>query len=47
MEKSCAKMKHERKLCVASTCSEASGFLFQLVVLPKSTVGFVLNLNQF
>jgi len=47
VEKSSAKMKHGRKLCVASTCSEASGFLFQLVVPPKSTVGFVLNLNQF
>ncbi len=47
MEKSCAKRKHGRKLCVASTCSEAFGFLFQLVVPPKSTVGFVSNLNQF
>ncbi len=28
MEKSCAKMKHGRKLCVANTYSEASGFLF-------------------
>jgi len=37
----------ERVLCVASTCSKASGFLVQLVVPPKSTVGFVPNLNQF
>ncbi len=28
MEKSCAKMKRGRKLCVASTYSEASRFLF-------------------
>ena len=46
MEKVCARIKHGRKLCVASTCNKASGFLFQLVVPPKSTVGFVSNLNQ-
>jgi len=45
MEKVCARIKHGRKLCVASTCSKAYGFLVQLVVLPKSTVGFVSNLN--
>ncbi len=47
MEKVCAKIKHGRKLCVASTCSKASGFLVQLVVPLKSTVGFVSNLNRF
>jgi len=47
MEKVCARIKHGRKLCVASTYSKAYGFLFQLVVPPKSTVGFVSNLNQF
>jgi len=47
MEKVCAKIKHGRKLCVASTYSKASKFLVQLVVPPKSTVGFVSNLNQF
>jgi len=41
MEKVCAKIKHGRKLCVTSTCSKAFGFLVQLVVPPKSTVGFV------
>jgi hypothetical protein len=46
-EKVCARIKHGRKLCVASTCSKASGFLVQLVVPLKSTVGFVSNLNQF
>jgi hypothetical protein len=45
MEKVCARIKHGRKLCVASTCSKAYGFLVQLVVPPKSTVGFVSNLN--
>jgi len=45
MEKVCARIKHGRKLCVASTCSK--GFLVQLVVPPKSTVGFMSNLNQF
>jgi hypothetical protein len=45
MEKVCARIKHGRKLCVPSTCSKASRFLFQLVVPPKSTVGFVSNLN--
>jgi hypothetical protein len=43
----CARIKHGRKLCVASTCSKTSRFLVQLVVPPKSTVGFVSNLNQF
>ncbi len=43
----CARIKHGRKLGVASTCSKAFGFLVQLVVPPKSTVGFVSNLNQF
>ncbi len=47
MEKVCARIKHGRKLCVANTCSKASRFLVQLVVPPKSTVGFVSNLNQF
>jgi hypothetical protein len=41
MEKVCARIKHERKLCVTSTCSKASGFLVQLVIPPKSIVGFV------
>jgi hypothetical protein len=41
MEKVCARIKYERKLCVTSTCSKASGFLVQLVVPLKSTVGFV------
>jgi hypothetical protein len=47
MEKVCARIKHGRKLCVVSTCSKASGFLVQLVIPPKSTVGIVSNLNQF
>jgi hypothetical protein len=47
MEKVCARIKHGRKLCVASTCSKTSGFLVQLVVPLKSTVGFMSNLNQF
>jgi hypothetical protein len=47
MENVCARIKHGRKLCVASTCSKASGFFVQLVVPPKSTVGFMSNLNQF
>jgi hypothetical protein len=45
MEKVCVRIKHGRKLCVISTCSKASGFLFQLVVPLKSTVGVVSNLN--
>ncbi len=45
MEKVCARIKHGKKLCVTSTCSKASRFLVQLVVPPKSTVGFVSNLN--
>ncbi len=44
MEKVCARIKHGKK-CVSSTCNKASGFLFQLIVPPKSTVGFVSNLN--
>jgi hypothetical protein len=47
MEKVCARIKHGKKLCVTSTCNKTSGFLAQLVVAPKSTVGFVSNLNQF
>jgi hypothetical protein len=47
MEKLCARIKHGGKLCVISTCSKASGFLVQLVVPSKSTVGFVSKLNQF
>jgi len=47
MEKVCARVKHGRKLCVASTCRKAFGFFVQLVVPPKSTVGFVSNLNEF
>jgi hypothetical protein len=46
MEKVCARIKHGRKLCVASICSKASGFLVQLVVPPKSTIGFMSNLNE-
>jgi len=45
MEKECARIKHGRKLCVTSTCSKTSGILVQLVVPPKSTVGFVSKLN--
>jgi hypothetical protein len=45
MEKVCVRIKHERRLCVTSTCNKASGFLVQLVVSPKSTVRFVSNLN--
>jgi hypothetical protein len=37
----------EGSCVVASTCSKAFGFLVQLVVPPRSTVGFVSNLNQF
>ncbi len=47
MEKVCARIKHGKKLCLVSTYNKACGSLFQLVVPPKSTVGFVLNLNQF
>ncbi len=47
MEKVCARIKHGRKLCVANTCSKASGLWVQLVVPPKSIVGFVSNFNQF
>jgi hypothetical protein len=46
MEKVCATIKHGRRLCVASTCTKTSGFFVQLIVPPKSTVGFVSNLNQ-
>ncbi len=35
----------EGSCVVANTCSKASGFLVQLIVPPKSTVGFVSNLN--
>jgi hypothetical protein len=41
MEKVCARIKYGRKLCVTSICNKSSRFLVQLVVLPKSTVGFV------
>jgi hypothetical protein len=41
MKKVCARIKHGRKLCVTSTCNKASGFFVQLVVPPKSTIGFV------
>ncbi len=47
MEKVCARIEHGRKLCVASTCNKASEFLVQLIVPPKSTVGFLSNLNEF
>jgi hypothetical protein len=46
MKRVCARIKHGRRLCVASICSNASGFVVQLVVLPKSTVGLVSKLNQ-
>ncbi len=45
MEKVCARIKHGRKLCVASTCSKTFGFFVQLVVPLKSTIGFVSNFN--
>ncbi len=41
MEKMCSRIKYGKKLCVTSTCSKASRFFVQLVVPPKSTVGFV------
>ncbi len=47
MGKVCARIKHGRKLCVASAYNKASGFFVQLVVPPKSTVVFISNLNQF
>ncbi len=47
MEKVCVRIKHGRKLCVASTYNKAFEFFVQLVVPPKSTVGFVSNLNYF
>jgi hypothetical protein len=47
MERVCARIKHGRRLCVTNTCSKTSGFLVQLVVPPKSTVGFVSKLNQY
>ncbi len=37
----------EGSCVVASTCSKASRFLVQLVVPPKSTIGFVSSLNKF
>jgi len=43
MEKVCARIKYERKLYVISTCSKTFGFLVQLVVPLKSTVGFVIK----
>ncbi len=45
MEKVCARIKYGRKLCVTKTCSKAFGFLVQLVVPLKSTVGFVTKCN--
>jgi len=33
--------------CVGSAYGKASGLLVQLVVSPKSTVGFMSKLNQF
>ncbi len=47
MEKVCARIKHGRKLCVANTYSKTSGFSVQLVILPKSIIGFVSKLNEF
>jgi hypothetical protein len=41
MEKECARIKHGRKLCVTSTCNKTFRILVQLVVPPKSTIGFV------
>jgi hypothetical protein len=35
----------EGSCVIASTCSKASGFFVQLVVPPKSIVGFMSNLN--
>jgi hypothetical protein len=37
----------EGSFVVASTCSKTFGFFVQLVDPPKSTVGFVSNLNRF
>jgi hypothetical protein len=45
MGKVCARIKHGRKLCVASAYNKGSGFFVQLVFPPKSTVRFVSNLN--
>jgi hypothetical protein len=47
MEKEYARIKHGRKLYVTNICSKASRILVQLVVPPKSTIGFVSKLNQF
>jgi hypothetical protein len=47
MEKVCARIKHGKKLWVASTCSKTPGFLVQIMFFPKSTVGFVSNLKKF
>ncbi len=47
MEKVCARIKHGKKLWVASTCSKAPGILVQIIVFPKSTIGFVSNLKRF
>jgi len=41
MEKVCARIKHGRKLFVTNIGSKASRILVQLVIPPKSTVGFV------
>ncbi len=41
MEKECAIIKHERRLCVTSIGSKAFGILVQLVIPSKSTVVFV------
>ncbi len=47
MERECARIKHGRKLCVTSACSKAFGILVQLIILLKSTIGFVSKLNEF
>jgi hypothetical protein len=40
----CVGIKHEGT-CVRSACGKTFGLLVQLVVSPKSTVGFVSKLN--
>jgi hypothetical protein len=47
MERVCARIKHGRRLCVASTYNNAFGFLVQLIVPPKSTIGLVSKFNQY
>jgi hypothetical protein len=37
----------EGSCVVASTCSKASRFFVQLILPPRSTVGFVSNLISF